>query len=93
MPVVMPVEDIKNSAQELMKKFIEEHFSNLQADIVSSIVAGRPFLEIIRYARDKKIDLIVIATHGRDHLLKSSVAEKVARRARCPVLTVRVPLS
>jgi len=53
---------------------------------------GSPFLEIIRYARDAKIELIVIGTHGHGpiaHLLLGSVAERVVRKAPCPVLTVR----
>ena len=53
---------------------------------------GPPFLEIIRYAREAEIDLIVMGTHGRSglaHMLLGSVAEKVVRKAPCPVLTVR----
>jgi len=55
---------------------------------------GSPFLEIIRYARDQNMDLIVLGTHGRGalaHVLMGSVAEKVVRKAPCPVLTVRHP--
>jgi nucleotide-binding universal stress UspA family protein len=53
---------------------------------------GSPFVEVIRYARDEKIDLIVLGTHGRGpiaHMLLGSVAERVVRKAPCPVLTVR----
>jgi len=49
---------------------------------------------IVEYARRKTIDVIVLGTHGRtgvEHLLVGSVAEKVVRRAPCPVLTVRHP--
>ena len=62
--------------------------------IVRSTRSGSPFLEIIRYAKDNEIDLIVLGTHGRNalvHLLLGSVAEKVVRKAPCPVLTVRSP--
>ena len=55
---------------------------------------GSPFVEIVRYARDADIDLIVMGTHGRGpiaHMLMGSVAEKVVRKAPCPVLTVRHP--
>jgi nucleotide-binding universal stress UspA family protein len=51
-----------------------------------------PADEIIEYARDNAIDLIVVGTHGRPgvaHLLMGSVAEKVVRGAPCPVLTLR----
>ena len=53
---------------------------------------GVPFVEIIKAARDKDIDLIVIGTHGRTglaHMLIGSVAEKVVRKAPCPVLSVK----
>lgn len=51
-----------------------------------------PAEEIVKYAADEAIDLIVIGTHGRSgvaHLLMGSVAEKVVRTASCPVLSVR----
>ena len=60
--------------------------------VSTAIVAGNPFLEIVRYAKTNEIDLIVIGTHGRGpvaHMLLGSVAEKVVRKAPCPVLTVR----
>jgi nucleotide-binding universal stress UspA family protein len=55
---------------------------------------GEPFLEIIQTARKEKVDLIVMGTHGRtglDHVLFGSTAEKVVRKAPCPVMTVRLP--
>jgi nucleotide-binding universal stress UspA family protein len=55
---------------------------------------GVDFHEIIDYARKYEIDLIVMATHGRTglaHALVGSVAEKVVRKASCPVLTVKHP--
>ena len=60
---------------------------------VSCAIAS-PYGEILRYAVHDKIDLIVMGTHGRGplaHMLLGSVAEKVVRRAPCPVLTVRHP--
>jgi nucleotide-binding universal stress UspA family protein len=55
---------------------------------------GIPFMDIIRTAREKKVDLIIIATHGRSglsHMLFGSVAEHVVRKAPCPVLSIRHP--
>ena len=49
---------------------------------------------IVRYARNERIDLVVIGTHGRrglTRLILGSVAEQVVRTAPCPVLTVRYP--
>jgi nucleotide-binding universal stress UspA family protein len=54
-------------------------------------VLGHPVVEILKYADDHAIDLIVIGTHGRGplgHMVMGSVAERVVRKARCPVLTV-----
>ena len=60
--------------------------------VVRQIQHGHPFVETIRYAKENDIGLIVIGTHGRGaiaHMLLGSVAEKVVRKAPCPVLTVR----
>ena len=60
--------------------------------IVRATRQGPPFLEIVRYAKENEIDMIVLGTHGRGglaHMLMGSVAEKVVRKAPCPVLTVR----
>jgi len=60
--------------------------------IVRATRQGPPFLEIVRYAKESDVDLIVMGTHGRSglaHVLLGSVAEKVVRKAPCPVLTVR----
>lgn len=62
------------------------------AEIVAT--RGSAILEIIRYAKEYNIDLIVLDTHGRGpiaHTLMGSVAEKIVRKATCPVLTVRHP--
>lgn len=55
---------------------------------------GEPAAEIVRYAADAGMDLIVIGTHGRtgvERLLMGSVAEKVMRDAPCSVLVVKLP--
>lgn len=58
---------------------------------VIDCVWGDPSEQIVKYAREDGIDLIVCGTHGRsgfDHALVGSVAERVVRLAPCPVLTV-----
>jgi nucleotide-binding universal stress UspA family protein len=55
---------------------------------------GDPATEIVRYAGDAGIDLIVMGTHGRtgvERLVLGSVAEKVLRDAPCSVLVVKLP--
>ena len=62
--------------------------------VTRNVRMGPPFLEIICEAKDKSIDLIVMGTHGYGllkHMLIGSVAEKVVRKAPCPVLTIRHP--
>ncbi len=57
-------------------------------------VEGDPASQIVRYAADAGIDLIVMGTHGRtgvERLLMGSVAEKVMRDAHCSVLVVKLP--
>ena len=57
-------------------------------------VVGEPAAEIVSFAKAKGVDLLVLGTHGRsglEHALMGSVAERVVRKAHCPVLTVRAP--
>ncbi len=52
---------------------------------------GNPFLEIVKYAEEHDIDLLVIGTHGRTglaHALLGSTAERIVRKSKCPVMTV-----
>jgi nucleotide-binding universal stress UspA family protein len=63
--------------------------------VKSIIKTGKPFLEIIETATEEDADLIIIATHGHsgvEHILFGSTAEKVVRKAPCPVLTLREPI-
>jgi nucleotide-binding universal stress UspA family protein len=58
------------------------------------LLEGDPAAEIVRYAGDASIDLIVMGTHGRtglERLLMGSVAEKVMRDAPCSVLVAKLP--
>lgn len=59
--------------------------------VVTAVESGAPAEQIVRYAVRHGIDLIVVGTHGRTgftRALLGSVAERVARTAPCPVLTV-----
>jgi len=76
----------------LSKTLTEQQVKELRAEFETRV--GAPYAEIVRYAQDRDVDLIVMGTHGRGfvaHMLMGSVAEKVVRRAPCPVLTVRHP--
>jgi nucleotide-binding universal stress UspA family protein len=88
-----PVEQFRSAARAALEKVMKDH--NLTGlKVTTEIAEGVPFAEIVRAARDKDVDLIVMGTHGRTglaHMLLGSVAEKVVRKAPCPVLTVRHP--
>ncbi len=90
-PAVDFVADMRQSAEKGLQKLVEEEWSQ-GLNVVQRVTVGVPFLEIVRYAKEQQIDLIVITTHGRSglaHVLMGSVAEKIVRKATCPVLTVR----
>src|SRR5262245_48454251 len=58
------------------------------------VKTGDPAAEILAAARETESDLIVMGTHGRTglaRLLMGSVAERVMRKAHCPVLTIKAP--
>ena len=91
-PAGLPEELERNARNHLNKVIPEADREKLQAQLV--LKKGSPFVEIVRYAKDSDIDLVVMGTHGRGpiaHMLLGSVAEKVVRKAPCPVLTVRHP--
>jgi nucleotide-binding universal stress UspA family protein len=80
-------------ANRLAERITDDDRKNLHAIAVMR-KSDTPAEEIVRYAEEEKVDLIVMGTHGRvkvAHLLMGSVAEKVVRTAPCPVLTVRHP--
>ena len=89
---LMKVELDQSTREQLEKKLLAEVPEEIQNRVETTILFGVPFLEIIMAARDKNIDLIVIGTHGRTglaHMIIGSVAEKVVRKAPCPVLSVK----
>jgi len=91
-PVGPPVEDMIEAGKKRMERFRDEHLSGLKHEPQTYVTIGRPFAEIIGYTREHKIDLIVMATHGRGaiaHVLLGSTTEKVVRKASCAVMTIR----
>ncbi len=91
-PIVPAVEDLTKYADTHLQRFVDENLMGLKFAAIAKIVSGSPHHEIVQYAFENSIDLIIIATHGRSglvHALLGSTAEKVVRSAKCPVLTVR----
>lgn len=74
-----------------MREFLLKHVDDYLF-IEPFIRYGVPHEQILRFAREKNIDLIVIATHGRtglNHILMGSIAETIVRLSPVPVLTVK----
>lgn len=77
----------------LMLEAIKLDLTRAGFKVESHCVKGPPGPEIVKMAAGEGADVIVMGTHGRSglmHLLMGSVAEHVVRRARCPVLTLRL---
>jgi nucleotide-binding universal stress UspA family protein len=92
-PMMPPVEQFVSAARIALDRSVQE-LARTDVRIVPEVAEGTPFEEIVRFAREQNIDLIVMGTHGHTglaHLFLGSVADKVVRRAPCPVLTVRHP--
>ena len=87
----MLMNELETSAEEEMRKFVYWKLKN-NTNLEQVILQGEPHREIVRYAQEHEIDLIVIASHGRTglaHMLMGSVAEKIVRLSPVPVLAVK----
>jgi glycine betaine transporter len=91
-----------SNVPELMENLIadaERRLATLKASAAAlgltaetGVIRGRPAPAIVEHAKNGGFDLIVMGTHGRtgvSHVVMGSVAERVLRKAPCPVLTVR----
>jgi len=81
-------------AQEELDKLAQSEIPT-EIKVTTIIKTGKPFVEIIDTAVEVDADIIIIATHGHsgvEHILFGSTAEKVVRKAPCPVLTLREPI-
>jgi nucleotide-binding universal stress UspA family protein len=77
---------VANAKKDLASRGVNED------RIVTTVLDGHPAEELDKYAGDHDIDLIIIGSHGRkglDRLLIGSVADKVVRGAKVPVLIIR----
>lgn len=98
----MTKRDSNISEEEMMKSITEKTRLQLKGvsdeikeessiKILEILRQGVDYEEIIRYSKEAGGDMIVIATHGRTgifHTLLGSVAEKVIRYSKCPVLVI-----
>jgi universal stress protein A len=92
-PLLPPIDQLSAGVRAALEQFIAEN-PLPKVTVQPAVREGTPFYEIVRFAKETDIDLIVMGTHGRGglaHVLLGSVTEKVVRKAPCPVLTVRDP--
>lgn len=81
------IEDANNSLKKAKEKLLESG----ETDIVTEFRKGIDYQEIVKYAKENEIDLIIMTTHGRTgllHTLIGNVAEKVIRYSESPVLII-----
>ena len=81
-----------DQAQAAMREFVAQAREDGIEIANTRVEHGDPSHTLVTLADSDGYDLIAMGTHGRSgfaHLLLGSVAEKVVRRASCPVLTVR----
>ncbi|MGI6099925.1 MAG: universal stress protein [Lentisphaerae bacterium] len=92
--LAVPQIDLQESTDACLSRLaaIAEEIEDEGVEVDYKVVSGVPFLEISRYAGEQDTDMIVMGSRGRSglgHLLIGSVAERVLRKAPCPVLTVK----
>ena len=93
LPIADISEQLEDSAERELPKLSEcDECDGI--DVEEVIVHGDAASEIVRVAGERKVDLIVISSHGRTGLGRiffGSTAESVVRHAPCPVLVVKPP--
>lgn len=85
-------ERMSRDADELLEKWRQEASAMVATQVSAVRRDGTPAEEIVRFAGDQKMDLLVLGTHGRTGFQRAmigSVAERVVRHAPCPVLAVK----
>jgi nucleotide-binding universal stress UspA family protein len=85
-------EHTRRIAEDELKTFLSRVKGDWKGRVTPRLLPGNPWQVITQVAAKEGHELIVMGTHGRSgfsHALLGSVAEKVVRKAPCPVLTIR----
>lgn len=83
--------EIEKDATKELKRYAAKHLGSLRK-LELIICEGDPRQEIVKLVEREKIDLIVMATHGRTglaHVILGSVAERVVQNSPVPVVLVK----
>ncbi|MEZ4579330.1 MAG: universal stress protein [Desulfobacterales bacterium] len=92
--ISIPRTDIDDRIREALQRLRVRYVSQMKgyAHYSAEVWEGIPFVEIVKYGREKQADLIVMAHSNRkdesDDDVIGSVAEQVVLRANCPVITI-----
>jgi nucleotide-binding universal stress UspA family protein len=89
-PMAEVFQEISGYAKAELAKLSEEA-KHKGVTVSELVVQGKPSAEIVRYASENEVDMIVLGAHGKgmlDQALFGSTTERVMRHAPCPVLTV-----
>lgn len=87
----LPPAEYRDWLWKILRRF---QVPNAAAPVEYRLVEGDPAREILAVAAEADCDLIVMGTHGRsglERLLLGSVSERVLRKARCPVVMMKLP--
>lgn len=94
---VIGQEDIEKMIEEAREKIEKRYVSQIKGydNFEVEVWEGIPYVEILKYSREKNGDLIVMAHHGRDvdpeDAILGSTVEQVVLRSSCPVASVNRP--
>jgi len=86
-------EGLRDRALDALDEFVYDDLRE-RIDFKCDVASGKPFVEIINYAKKHEIDMIVIATHGLtglEYMIIGSTTERVVRRSQCAVLSIKDP--
>jgi nucleotide-binding universal stress UspA family protein len=84
------VGEVTEGAKRRLNEFAEDHFSHFKK-AEPTVISGDATEEIIRYIDERKIDLLIMGTHGRkglDKVIFGSVADRVSKTATIPVMLI-----
>jgi nucleotide-binding universal stress UspA family protein len=82
--------EVIEGAEKRLYEFADESFKDIPGTKIQ-VVAGDPSEEILNYISANGIDLVVMGTHGRkglDKVIFGSVAERVVKSSKTPVMVV-----
>ncbi len=84
--------DVIDEAKEQLEAHVRSACRQCRNMVTSNFVVGDPTAEVLRLARELKVELLVVGTHdhaGFERFLLGSIAETLVRKAPCSVYVVR----